>query len=284
MSKKAKSWITIGIFVYLLLNILLFIFMPTSILANPLTTPSAFLGERPSLVIFDRLTIIVPSSTLFVYLLGIQILYIGYRFIKENQRVWGVSLLFWGLGTLLAGTSYQGLGYELKCNGLTYCQFTSWFELSYLLATAISISLMGFAFAKQFTNGKTKIYLKRYSEVALFVYIFILLLGSILSNHLLISYEIFSLFFMPLFLVFFVLNIINYKKNKDSLNKSFILLWLLFLFVNVAYYAYYIPGFTQTLYTNTGIWFSANDVLHVGLMIWFFYFYTIFKKDLFLKE
>lgn len=280
MIKRQKKWILIGLGVYLIINLLLFVFMPSNILLDGNVTPAAFLEGRPSIELFNTWTIIVPSSTIIVYILGIQILYLGYLFIKDNQRVWGISLLFWGIGTILAGTSYQGLGYELKCDGNEYCQFTSWFELSYLFATAISISLMGFAFAKRFTTGKTLKYLKRYSEIVLFGYTGLLLLGSILENQLLISYELFTIFFMPLFVVFFIINIVNYKRNNNDLDKAFIILWILFLVVNIAYYAYYIPGITETLYTNTGIWFSANDVLHVGLIGWFLYFQLVIKKQL----
>jgi hypothetical protein len=254
--------------------------MPNSILQSGNITPEEYLASKPSMLLFNRWIIIVPSSTIIVYLLGIQILYVGYRLIRENSPTFGVSLLFWGVGTLLAGTSYQGFGYELKCDGNTYCQFTSWFELSYLFTTAISISLMGFAFSKRFTKGKVTSYLKMYSEIAIILYTIVLVLGAILENSILISYELFSIFFMPLFVVFFLVNIRNYQETKHPIDTSFIKLWIYFLIVNVAYYVYYLPGFTDTLYQNTGIWFSANDVLHVGLMLWFAYFNQVIRKGL----
>jgi hypothetical protein len=34
-----------------------------------------------------------------------------------------------------------------------------------------------------------------------------------------------------------------------------------------AYYLYLVLGVTQALWTR-GIWFSENDVLHVGLIVW----------------
>ena len=280
MTKRQKKWIFIGLGVYVVINLVLYIFMPETILQNGNITPEVFLSSRPSIVLFNTWTIIVPSSTIIVYILGIQILYLGYTLMKDKQYHWGASLLFWGIGTILAGTSYQGLGYELKCSGNEYCQFTSWFELSYLFTTAISISLMGFAFAKSFTTGKCLMYLKGYSEVALILYTILLIIGSVISSQLLISYELFTVFFMPLFVVFFVINILNNKKHKNDLEKAFIRLWILFLIVNVAYYVYYIPGITEMLYENTGIWFSANDVLHLGLIGWFAYFQLVIRKKL----
>lgn len=249
--------------------ILLFVFMPNDILLN--ITPDEYLQGKPYIELFG-LVIIVPSSTLIVYILGAQITYLGYLFIKKEYPLWGISLLLWGLGTILAGTSYQGLGYELKCTTDTFCQFTSWFELAYLYVTALSISIMGIAFSKMFVKSSKRILLEGYSKLAIVIYTLILSVGSIISNQIMISYEVFTVFFMPLFLVFFIINIINYKEEKDDLNKSFILLWLLFLVVNISYYAYYIPGLTEILYTNSGIWFSANDVLHVGLILWFLFF------------
>ncbi|HBG33324.1 MAG TPA: hypothetical protein DDW82_06400, partial [Acholeplasmataceae bacterium] len=118
------------------------------------------------------------------------------------------------------------------------------------------------------------------AKYALIVYTVLLVTGSILENRILISYEIFTVFFMPLFVVFFVINIMNYRKHQDQLNQSFIQLWIWFLIVNVAYYAYYIPGFTESFYENTGVYFSANDVLHIGLMGWFGLMLFNFKKHL----
>jgi hypothetical protein len=267
--------------IFMIVLILLYIFMPSGILVEPNITPAEYLNSIPYVTIFNRWIIITPLSTIIVYVLGIQIMLIGSLFIKNHQTVWGISLLFWGLGTLLAGTSYQGLGYELKCRDLIFCQFTSWFELSYLFVTAISIAMMAVAFAQEFLNKDHQKYLVRYAKYALIVYTVLLVTGSILENRILISYEIFTVFFMPLFVVFFVINIMNYRKHQDQLNRSFIQLWIWFLIVNVAYYAYYIPGFTESLYENTGLYFSANDVLHIGLMGWFGLMLFSFKKHLF---
>jgi hypothetical protein len=267
---KKKSMLFGFIIVFVLF--LLYIFMPEGILLEPLITPQEYLDTKPFIEIFNKWIIIVPSSTIIVYLLGIQITYLGYSLIKDKQKLWGISLLFWGLGTILAGTSYQGLGYELKCNVQTYCLFTSWFELAYLFVTAISISIMAIAFAEMFAKDKVKRYLSGYGKIAIIVYTFILLLGSILENELMISYELFTVFFMPLFVVFFVINIINYKKDRSRLDKTFIILWIAFLVVNLSYYVYYFLGFTSNIYEQTGIWFSANDVLHIGLILWFLYF------------
>lgn len=274
MMKHKKT--VFGIIIVAVL-VLLYIFMPSGILMEPNITPAQYLSSKPYITIFNNLTIIVPSSTILVYLLGIVILYVGYHFIRNNKRIWGYSMIFWGLSTLLAGTSYQGLGYELKCERLDYCMFTSWFETSYLFFTAISISLLAIAFSKDFYDKKWLIY---YAEIALLVYTMLLLIGSIFEVYILISYELFTVFFMPIFLVLFIINVRNYRNTKQAIDKSFMKLWIFFLIVNAAYYLYYLPGFTEKVYDYMNIWFSANDVLHLGLIIWFVYFDRKIVKQL----
>ncbi len=274
-----KRNVMLGLVIVLVL-VMLYIFVPKGILLEPLITPLEYLASKPSIELFNKWIIIVPSSTVIVYLLGIQIIYLGYSLIKDKQKLWGISLLFWGVGTILAGTSYQGLGYELKCSLNPYCLFTSWFELAYLFVTAISISLMALAFAERFAKDRVKKYLIGYGKITIVIYTFILLLGSILENQLMISYELFTVFFMPLFVVFFIININNYKCDRNRLDKTFIFLWLGFLAVNLAYYVYYFLGFTTDIYQQTGAWFSDNDVLHVGLILWFLYFQLKVKKEL----
>jgi hypothetical protein len=115
-------------------------------------TPNNYLALKPHITI-STTTIIVPSSTILVYLLSILILFIGYRFFTKNKPPWDLSMFFLGLSTILAGTSYQALGYELKCEGLDYCMFTSIFEISYMFFTAISITLLSIAFSRTYTKG-----------------------------------------------------------------------------------------------------------------------------------
>lgn len=279
MSALPIKSVLYGLLIGLVLG-LLWIFMPDDVYLNPLMTPEAFLGSRPSLTLWNGTVLIVPSSSLIVLILGLQVLFLGGLFLKDAETLWGVSLLFWGVGTILAGISYQSFGYALKCDGHDYCLFTSWFELAYLFMTAISLSFMTFAFAKTFTTGAVFKGLVGYGKVALIVYPVILVLGAVMSNAVLLSYELFTVFYMPLFLVFFLLNGLNIKKTSHPLDQTFIRLWLLFLLVNVAYYVYLFAGFTPRLYAATGLWFSANDVLHVALILWFGYFQWVVRPAL----
>ena len=267
--------------------VLLAIFVPTTLLQEPMVTPDAFLNGIPywTLTLGSKsFIIILPSETIIVFLLGIEILLLGLFFLKKYKHTpsfwWGLSMIFWGMGTLLAGTSYQGLGYELKCNGETYCLFTSWFELSYLYFTALSISALAVAVAKSILPKEKQSFLIIYGLVGSLLYTFVLLAGTIFEIRFLISYELFTLFFMPLFLIFFVYSMIYYKKQKDALNKSLIITWILFLLVNASYYIYYFLGLTQKLYQTYHLWFSANDVLHVTLILWMAFIWIKIKPQI----
>jgi len=285
MMKKQIMWVYLVLTVIML--VLLGIFVPTTLLQEPNITPIAYLNEIPYWTLHigqNSIIIIVPSSTIIVYLLGIEIIVLGVYFLKKRNHLpsfwWGISMVLWGIGTLLAGTSYQGLGYELKCDGQLFCLFTSWFELSYLYITALSISALAVAIAKSIIPIEKQKPILYYAFFSSITYSIVLLIGTIFKIRFLISYELFTIFFMPLFLVFFIYSIFYYRQRKDGLNKSLIIAWILFLIVNVAYYVYYFLGITESVYQSIGFWFSANDVLHVTLMIWMAYIWVRVKPNI----
>jgi hypothetical protein len=262
----------------------LFVFMPEDVLMEPRMTPLAYLGSKPYVTLFGTWVLSVPSSTLFVYALGVQIIVLGVTLNRRGHTTWAWSLIFWGIGTILAGTSYQAFGYELKCAGRDYCLFTSWFELAYLFSTAISIALMGYAFSEDLMPKASGILFRKVIGTALVLYTFLLMLGAASGTRFLISYELFTLFWMPFFVFYFIRNIINFTKTKSGVDKAFIVFWLFFLGVNVSYYVYHFLGVTDWLYTSHGLWFSDNDVLHVGLILWFLFFQIRIMPELDMTE
>lgn len=106
----------------------------------PLMIPDQFLSDMPysTLSIFGKDVILIqPSSTIVVYLLGLIMIAIGFYFLvtKKNQQsryYWAIGLILWGISAIVAGTSYQAYGYELKYRGLEHCLFASNFELAYM--------------------------------------------------------------------------------------------------------------------------------------------------------
>jgi len=243
----------------------------------PLTTGEEFLSSQPYIMIGD-VVLTQPSSTVIVYVLGLFIILLGFRFLKKKEdhisrKWWGISMIFWGVGAIFAGTSYQAFGYQLKCIGVEYCNFTDWWEIMYLLLTAISIGMLVIAMSHCIGSGKTRNLMKMITYISVPVYAVILTIGSIVPIKFLVTYELFCLFFMPHFVVFFILSIKEYKAKKDIMNKRFIITWILFLIFNISYYVYYYLGISEMLLNSTAIWFNQNDILHVVLLGWMIYIY-----------
>jgi len=248
----------------------------------PLITGEEFLSSQPYILI-GEVVLTQPSSTIIVYAMGVFIILLGVRFLKLkkdyiSRKWWGASMIFWGIGAIFAGTSYQAFGYQLKCVGVEYCNFTDWWEIMYLLITALSIGMLVIAMSHCVARGKTRKVMKMIAYISVPIYAVILVIGSIVPVKFLVTYELFSLFFMPHFVVFFILSIKEYRLKKDIMNRRFITTWILFLITNVAYYVYYLLGISEKLLHSTGIWFNQNDVLHVLLLGWMIYIWIALPK------
>lgn len=282
--KKPVIWFIVYSFIIM---IVLFVGSPTSLLSSPVQTPIEYLETVPywTLQIGSwNAILIVPSSTFFVYLLGVVIILLGLSFLKQKNHLaskwWGISMVLWGIGALLAGTSYQAFGYELKCNGVEYCLFTSGFELSYLYTTALSIGALMIGTAYVLPKPEVRTKLIKIAIGSVLVYSVILVVGTLFSIQLFLTYELFTIFFLPHFTSFFVFSIMEYRIRKEPLHRTLITTWILFLIVNVSYFVYYFIGIGPWLYDTYDIWFSANDVLHIALLLWMIYIWIIVKPQI----
>jgi hypothetical protein len=74
----------------------------------------------------------------------------------------------------------------------------------------------------------------------------------------------------PGIIAFFIINGWRYSKYKLRLDLTLLVTWIWLGVTIAAYFLYLISGNAESLWAR-GFWFSANDVLHIGLIIWMVY-------------
>ncbi len=216
-----------------------------------------------------------PSSSFFVYLLGILVTLAGLRFFaiqdgEVSRYWWGISLVLWGVGAIVAGTSYQAFGYELKAARRDVCSWTSWWEIIYLILQQLSMNAMTVAIAYSCTTGLLKDILIWYAAIVTVVYPILTLIGAFTPIKSLITFEWMVEISLPSFIAFLMINTVRYIQLGHTMDLVFIGSWILIYLSWWGYIKYWKSGLTQILWKKK-IWFSENDVLHVILIIWALY-------------
>ena len=265
--------------IFLLLIILLFFFNQLGeILYFPEITPEEWRESQPWIELdFFSLKIILvqPSSTFFVYLLGSIATLIGVYLLKisKNQKFiywWGLALILWGVGAIFAGTSYQAFNYEIKCVGRSLCIWTSWWEIVYLILSVGSVNAMLMAQANLDKNGRWIRMMSGYAFANFIAYFIIVVIGTMVPVQFLISFELMLLFLAPTILILLIFNIRSYLDQKRRINLSLVIIWISLILIIGLYFLYFMLDITTILWEQR-IWFSENDILHIGLILWMIY-------------
>lgn len=238
-------------------------------------TPQKWLQSHWHIRIGDYV-IAEPSSSFFVFLLAFVIMGLAFYMFKtkKHQRsrmLLGYSMFLWALSTFSAGISYQIFSYELKCVGQIECLWTTPWEILYLILYVISVKLLVLAISFSCANTTLRRYFRLYAIIMGVVYSFMLIIGIFTPNQFLISFELMVLFLAPSYILMFVLNLRNYMSTKSQLDIHLIYAWIGMLLITISYFGFYYLKVADTLWQN-GIWFNANDVLHLLLIVWVVYF------------
>jgi hypothetical protein len=249
-----------------------------SIPYSPRQTPETWLSIQPFVEFrlgAATILIVQPTTSALVYLLGLIAIGAGLYFlhIRHAQRSrlwWGVALMLWGGGALLAGTSYEAFSYQIKCAGREACLWTSEWEIGYLVLSVASVNAMLLAQAYACATGKGRNTLIIYALINFAVYALTVLIGLMVPIKFLISFEWLLIVTAPTIVLFIILNGWRYRKFKQSKDLALLGAWAWLAVTIGAYFLYLISGLTQNLWAQR-IWFSENDVLHIGLIIWMIY-------------
>jgi hypothetical protein len=222
-----------------------------------------------------------PSSTFLVYLLGVLTIGVGLGFLwfqgdQVSRLWWGISLLLWGVGALLAGTSYQAFGYQIKCAGRETCAWTSWWEVTYLMFQQVSLDALLVAAALSCTEGTLQMVLLGYALLSAVVYVILTFIGAMIPVKTLITFELMVWVSTPIFLIILILNGWRYYLFSTPMDLALLGAWVWLLCTMTAYWLYDHFDITPKLWAKgERIWFSQNDVLHIGLILWMIYIATV---------
>ena len=242
----------------------------TEIPYDPPITPEQWCEQRPCVEV-GSMVLNEPLGTFLVFTLALLWIAVGVGFLVTRRgqlsRGWlGVALILGGVGAAQAGVSYQAFSYELKCAGKQLCTYTNALEVGYSITQAWSVSAMLVAVAYACTRARRGVII--YALANAVVYTLVAVAGVLLPSTLLLSFEVLMLFALPGIILVIVLA----ARSKEPASRPILIAAVLLIVVNVAYFAYYAAGVTEMLWdSGDGFYFSANDVLHVGMIAWLIY-------------
>ena len=252
---------------------------------EPATTPAQWCDQRPCIEV-GAATLNEPLGTVLVFLLAGLWIAAGLYFLitrrGQHSRGWlGAALILGGIGAGLAGVSYQAFSYELKCAGRELCALTNGWEVAYSVTQAVSVSAMLIAVAHACTSGRLRRGLIIYAGANVVVYLGITVAGVLLPSAVLLSFAVLMLFALPGILIVILVAARRYRTTHDPMDRSLVIAAVLLIGVQVAYFAYWAAGLTAVLWDEgQGFYFSENDVLHIGMILWLWYVVAVVGRHL----
>lgn len=239
---------------------------------QPATTPEQWCEQRPCIEVGGTV-VNEPIGIVLVCALALFWVAAGAYFLVsrrgQRSRVWfGIALVLGGVGAALAGTSYQLFSYVLKCQGRDMCMLTNGYEVAYSVTQAWSVSAMVVAVAFACTLGRTRTILISYAVTNAALYCVVTVIGVMVPSALALSFSVLMLFALPGVIIVIAITARRLRQPKE---RAIFTAAVLLLLVQVAYYAYWASGLTKALWNSSGIYFSENDVLHIGFILWLAY-------------
>lgn len=242
----------------------------------PTTTPVQWCEQRPCTEVAGRV-LDEPMGTALVALLAVAWIGSGLYFLLtrrgQRSRTWlGTAFILGGIGAASAGWSYQAFGYELKCAGFDTCRLTDGWEVAYSVLQAASVSAMVVAVAYACARGGLRRGLIWYAGLNVVVYLVVTALGVLLPSRVLLSFEVLMLFAVPGIVLVIATAWRHRRETDDALPRRLVAAAVLLVVVQVAYFAYYAAGIGPALWDDgRGPYLTANDVLHLGMLLWLAY-------------
>lgn len=212
-----------------------------------------------------------PTSTFWVYALGVLTCVVAARYWslvpgERATQLWSIGLWLWGIGALLAGTSYQAFGYHLKCRD-GRVRWTNWWEVTYMICQQVSVQALLASTALFATSGVRRDVLVGAAIVTAVAFTTCTLVAAVVPNRWLLSFEWMSLTSTPAVLAMAGIHAVALASGGDGLDRALLGIWVGLFACGAAYWAWWRSGIGDRLWAR-GRWFSENDVLHVTLIVW----------------
>ena len=243
---------------------------------DPPTTPDQWCDLRPCVDLGGTI-LTEPFGTALVALLAVLWLAAGGYFLAtrrgQRSRLWlGAALVLGGISAGMAGVSYQAFSYELKCAGWDLCRLTTGWEVGYSITQAFSVSAMLAAVAFATTTGRARRAFLVVAAASAGGYLLVAALGVLQPSAVLLSFPVLMLFAVPGLVLVIVLSARGYRRSGDPMHRSLLLAALLQVAVQASYFAAWLSGMTEALWDDgSGFYFSENEVLHLGMILWLGY-------------